>query len=723
MNVLEGLNPAQREAVEIIEGPLLILAGPGSGKTRVITHRIAYLVKQWRINPRRIIAVTFTNKAAREMKERLYRLLGRSVDELTVGTFHAISASILRREGKASGIDPRFVIYDEDDQISLVKRAMQELEIDPQKHPPKAFLATIGQAKSQLITPEAYEQTINSYFDEVAQRVYRQYQSLLDRNHALDFDDLLMRTYYLFHEHPKILSKYQSRYLHLLVDEFQDTNITQYALVKQLGGKYRNICVVGDPDQSIYSWRHADIRNILSFEKDYPEAKIVYLEQSYRSTKNILEAAHRVISVNRERKENKLRTENDVGEPVELMTTDDEAEEAQLVVSQIEDLRNRLEARPADCAVMYRTNAQSRALEEAFVRYGMPYQLVGGVRFYERREVKDIIAYLKLIHNPHDSISLTRIINVPPRGIGKKTLDELSQWTMNLGIPTYAGLEMITQDSASSPLASRSVQALTGFYNLLKELIEESQEVNVADLLDSVVRKTGFRDHILELDDGEDRWDNILELRGIAKDYESLSPAQGLASFLEGVSLFSDTDTFDEKKDLVTLITLHQAKGLEFPVVFIVGMEEGVLPHFRSFDDPAQMEEERRLCYVGMTRSKTRLYLVNAKNRRLFGGMNANPPSRYLKDIPSDRTEATSLIEDEGESQPTRPSQLVLRDGDRVRHERFGDGIVVSCSPSTDDHEVVVAFENIGVKRLLLSLAPLEKRDNPGSSDNRIPDS
>ncbi|MFC1999579.1 ATP-dependent helicase [Chloroflexota bacterium] len=656
MDVLEGLNPAQREAVETIEGPLLILAGPGSGKTRVITHRIAYLVKQWRINPRRIIAVTFTNKAAREMKERLYRLLGRSVDELTVGTFHAISASILRREGKASGIDPRFVIYDEDDQISLVKRAMQELEIDPKRYPPKAFLATIGQAKSQLITPEAHEQTINSHFDEVAQRVYRQYQSLLDRNHALDFDDLLMRTYYLFHEHPNILSKYQSRYLHLLVDEFQDTNITQYALVKQLGGKYRNICVVGDPDQSIYSWRHADIRNILSFEKDYPEAKVVYLEQSYRSTKNILDAAHRVISVNRERKENKLRTENDIGEPVTMMTTCDEAEEAQFVVSQIEDLLNRLEARHADCAVMYRTNAQSRALEETFVRYGMPYQLVGGVRFYERREVKDIIAYLKLIHNPHDSISLMRIINVPPRGIGKKTLDELSQWTMNLGIPTYAGLEMITQDSASSPLASRSVQALTGFYNLLKELIEESQEVNVADLLDSVVRKTGYRDHILELDDGEDRWDNILELRGIAKDYENLSPAQGLASFLDGVSLFSDTDTFDEKKDLVTLITLHQAKGLEFPVVFIVGMEEGVLPHLRSFDDPAQMEEERRLCYVGMTRSKTRLYLVNASYRRLFGGMNANPPSRYLKDIPSDLTEATSLIEDEGKPQPTRPS-------------------------------------------------------------------
>jgi len=716
MDVLKGLNPAQREAVETIEGPLLILAGPGSGKTRVITQRIAYLVKQWRINPRRIMAVTFTNKAAREMKERLYRLLGRSVDQLTVGTFHAISASILRREGKAVGIDPKFVIYDQDDQLRLLKRAMQELEIDPKRFPPKAFLETIGRAKSQLVTPAAHEQSINNYFDEVAQRVYRQYQKLLDRNHALDFDDLLMRTYYLFQEHPNILAKYQSRYLHLLVDEFQDTNITQYALVKQLGGKYRNVCVVGDPDQSIYSWRHADIRNILSFEKDYPEAKVVYLEQSYRSTKNILETAQRVISTNRERKENKLWTENEIGELVRLVTTYDEAEEAQFVVSEVQSLLNQLVARPADCAVMYRTNAQSRALEEAFVRYGMPYQLVGGVRFYERREVKDIIAYLKLIHNLYDGVSLTRIINIPPRSIGKKTLDELSRWTVSLSIPMHTGLEVVAREPSASPLTSRSIQALTGFYNLLTELIEESQEVNVVDLLDLVLRKTGYKDYTLELDDGEERWDNILELRGIAKEYESLSPAESLASFLEGVSLFSDTDKLDEKKDVVTLITLHQAKGLEFPVVFIVGMEEGVLPHSRSFDDPAQMEEERRLCYVGMTRSETRLYLVNAIHRRLFGGMNANPPSRYLRDIPPHLMESTDPIEGMEKPLVTSTGLLVLKVGDRIRHDNFGEGIVVDCFRNRDDHEVVVAFENIGVKRLLLSLAPLEKIDDPGFS-------
>ena len=449
MDILESLNPPQREAAETVEGPLLILAGPGSGKTRVITHRIAYLVKVWHMNPRRIMAVTFTNKAAREMRERLHGLLGQSVEELTVGTFHAICASILRRDGKASEIDPRFTIYDDADQLGLIKRTLTELGLDPKSYPPRTFQSAIGQAKSQLVTPGTYAQNTRFHYEEVIKRVYQHYQALLDQSHALDFDDLLMKTYYLFHNHPDVLAKYQSRFVHVLVDEFQDTNITQYALVRQLAGKYRNVCVVGDPDQSIYSWRHADLRNILNFEKDYPEAKVVYLEQSYRSTRTILETAHRVISVNRERKENKLWTENEEGLPIRLKSALDEADEAQFVVSEVQRLSNEGQAKPVDCAIMYRTNAQSRAIEEAFIRYGMPYQLVGGVRFYERRETKDVIAYLKLIHNPFDSVSLMRIINTPGRGIGKKTVDDLLGWTRQLGIPIYAGLERLAGEDPS----------------------------------------------------------------------------------------------------------------------------------------------------------------------------------------------------------------------------------------------------------------------------------
>ena len=714
MDILDGLNPRQREAVETIEGPLLILAGPGSGKTRVITHRIAYLVKVWQINPRRIMAVTFTNKAAREMRERLHHLLGQSLKELTVGTFHAICASILRRDGKSVGIDPRFVIYDDEDQIALIKQTLQEMNLDPKRYPVKAFHAAIRQAKSHLVPPEAYGDHVSNYFDELAQRVYQRYQALLAQNHALDFDDLIMGTYRLFQDSPAVLSKHQSRYVHLLVDEFQDTNMGQYALVRQVAGKHRNICVVGDPDQSIYSWRYADLRNILSFEKDYPEATVVYLDQSYRSTRNILEAAHKVISVNRDRKENDLWTDNEIGPPVKMVKTLDETHEAQFVVSEVQRLLNQGEVTPAHCAVMYRTNAQSRAMEEAFVRYGMPYQLVGGVRFYERREIKDVIAYLKLIHNPRDGISLARIVNTPARGIGQRTLNQLFDWAKDLGVTPYAALRKLVDEKPSLLIASRSQRALTDFYHLIEELIRESQYVNVSDLIESMLQKTGYRDYLLELDDGEERWDNILELLGIARENHNLNPAESLASFLEGVTLFSEADELDEKKDAVTLITLHQAKGLEFPVVFIVGMEEGVLPHFKSYDDPAQMEEERRLCYVGMTRAKTRLYLINALRRRLLGGTSANPPSRFLCDIPPGLTEGAGLFEEPELLPFASPVPIALEAGDCVRHNKFGEGVVVSCTSTRDDQEIVVAFERVGVKRLLLSLAPLEKIGDRG---------
>jgi DNA helicase II / ATP-dependent DNA helicase PcrA len=712
MDILEGLNPAQREAAETIEGPLLILAGPGSGKTRVITQRIAYLVRVVGVNPRRIMAVTFTNKAAREMRERLQLLLAGSIEHLSVGTFHAACAAILRRDGEAMGLSSKYAIYDDEDQISLIKRSLQDLAIDPKRYPPRSLQSAISSAKSQLVTAEDFAQRAHSYFEEVVSRVYRQYETLLAQSQALDFDDLLMKCCQLFENHPDVLAKYQSRYLHLLIDEFQDTNVTQYALARQMAAKHRNICVVGDPDQSIYSWRNADLRNILNFERDHPEAKVVYLEQNYRSTKTILEAAHRVVSVNRERKDNALWTDNEEGQPLRVVETFSEAEEAQFVVSEVDNLLRRNEARHMDCAVMYRTNAQSRAVEEAFVRYGMPYQVIGSVRFYSRREIKDVIAYLKLIYNPWDSVSLARILNVPPRGIGQKTVDELQQWTKGLGLPLYTGLQRLAEDRSASPLGARSTQALISFYGMVEEMAQKSQEADVVELLDAVLQASGYKEYTLEQPDGDDRWDNILELRGIASQsqYHGLKPPEGLTLFLEGVSLFSDTDELDEKKDLVTLITLHQAKGLEYPVVFIVGMEEGVLPHVRSFDDPAQMEEERRLCYVGMTRAKKRLYLVRALRRSLMGGTNANPPSRFLKNIPAKLVQTTGLFGEEPKPAP-RPkvSGIDLSAGDHVEHAKFGKGVVVSCTPARDDQEVVVVFNGVGIKKLLLSLAQLKR--------------
>ncbi len=445
MDILAELNPAQRAAVEAINGPVLILAGPGSGKTRVITHRIAYLVRVVGVNPRRIMAVTFTNKAAREMEARLGQLVSGSVKDLTLGTFHAICARILRQEGQAIGIDPKFTIYDDDDQISLLKRSLQELNLDPKQFAPRAIQSAITAAKSQTITPEEYHRHSRSYFEEVVQRVYERYQKLLTAASALDFDDLLMQAVLLFRQHPDILARYQSRYLHIQVDEFQDTNLVQYELMKQLAGKYRNICVVGDPDQSIYSWRSADLRNILNFEKDYPDAKVVLLEQNYRSTKAILETASHVISANKQRKPKELWTENEPGEPPCIIETYSGEEEAQFVVNEVDRLVRAGEARHGDCAVMYRTNAQSRLLEEAFIRYGMPYKLVAGTRFYERREVKDIIAYLRLIQNPYDTVSLLRIINVPQRGIGQRSLDELTRWAQSHGVPEFRALQMLIE--------------------------------------------------------------------------------------------------------------------------------------------------------------------------------------------------------------------------------------------------------------------------------------
>ena len=722
MDILAELNPAQRQAVEAISGPVLILAGPGSGKTRVITHRIAYLIRVVGVNPRKILAVTFTNKAAREMEDRLSKLVSASVKDLTLGTFHAICAKILRIDGKAIGIDPKFVIYDDDDQMSLVKRSLQELNLDPKQYAPRALLSSISSAKSAMQGPDDIGG--RSYFEEITQRVYERYQKLLTASSALDFDDLLMKTVILFRKHPEILERYQSRYLHIQVDEFQDTNLVQYELIKQLAGKNRNVCVVGDPDQSIYSWRSADIRNILNFEKDFPDAQVVLLEQNYRSTQVILDAASHVIAANKERKAKGLWTDNEKGELPCVIETYSEEEEAQWVVNEIDKNIRSGQMKAGDFAVLYRTNAQSRVLEESFIRYGMPYKLVAGTRFYERREVKDIIAYLRLIQNPNDSVSLGRVINVPQRGIGEKSLDELAIWARDQGLNEYRALELLAESKETSfqvPFSARTTKALAGFAVMLQDFIGKSRELQLVQLFDHIVEKSGYKQYITGLVDGEDRWENVLELRGVAQDYKDLPPEQGLTVFLEGVALVSDVDSLTEDKlDTVTLITLHQAKGLEFPVVFIVGMEDGILPHYRSIDDPAQLEEERRLCYVGITRAQKKVYLVRAFRRHLMGSSAVNKPSRFLADIPKNLITRGGVTakEDEWSSKGIDAAEKAImpradlpefKAGDHIKHEQFGEGVVINYHKVKNDAEVVVAFDGAGVKRFLLSFAKIEK--------------
>jgi DNA helicase-2/ATP-dependent DNA helicase PcrA len=718
VDILADLNPAQKEAVEAINGPVLILAGPGSGKTRVITHRVAYLIRVVGVNPRRIMAVTFTNKAAREMEARLNKLVSTSVKDLTLGTFHAICARILRQDGKAIDIDKKFVIYDDDDQISVIKRSLQDIALDPKQFAPRALQEVISSAKSQLLLPA--DLSTRSYFEEVTKRVYERYQELLTVSNALDFDDLLLKAVLLFRQNPEILARYRARYLHIQVDEFQDTNLVQYELIKLLAGKYRNICVVGDPDQSIYSWRSADIRNILNFEKDFPDAKVVLLEQNYRSTQLILDAASHVISANKQRKPKDLWTENEKGLPPAVIETYTEEEEAQYVVNEIDNLVRSGEVKAGDCAVMFRTNAQSRVLEEAFVRYGMPYKLVAGTRFYERREVKDVIAYLRLIQNPNDAVSLRRVINVPQRGIGDRSLDELARWAREQGVGEYQALKLLADASGSGadlPFSARTVKVLSGFAVMLEELIVRSRDLDITVLFDLVVERSGYKQYITGLVDGEERWENVLELRGVAQDYQDLKPGEGLTSFLEGVALVSDVDDLPEKVETVTLITLHQAKGLEFPVVFIVGMEDGIIPHYKSIDDPAQLEEERRLCYVGITRAKRKVYLVRAFRRHLMGSSAVNKPSRFLLDIPSHLITIGGRheIEDEWPTSSAEAKEKAAKElpqfkaGDHVRHDQFGEGVVVNYHKVKNDAEVVVAFEGSGVKRFLLSFARIEK--------------
>ena len=732
-SILANLNPRQQEAVETTEGALLILAGPGSGKTRVIAHRIAYLVREKRVHPRRILAVTFTNKAAREMRDRVHALVGEKAGrDITLGTFHGVCARILRVDGEAVGVERSFTIYDSTDQIAAVKRALNDMGLDSKRVAPRAVLSAISRAKSELQGPRQFAALVADYFQEVTSRVYLRYQELLEESNALDFDDILLKVVELYQERQDVLEKYAERWGYVHIDEFQDTNIAQYILAKQWASVHGNICVVGDPDQSIYTWRAADIRNILNFETDFPDAKLVILDQNYRSTQTILDTAHSVIALNKQRKEKNLWTENAAGQPVVVHEAYDHEDEATFVTEEIQRLVREDDLAYRDVAVMYRTNAQSRPMEEALVRRSVPYRLIGGTRFYERREVKDLLAYLRLVQNPFDAVAMMRVINKPSRGIGDRTLAELARWSREKKIPPYSALQIVAETERDSPEAAdgptsahpfrkRTAGALLRFLGLMNELIELSKTESLSSLLDTLIDRTDYKPYIMADEDGEDRWENVQELRAVVLQYDELKSEHALASFLEDVALITDVDEMDAS-DSVTLITLHAAKGLEFPIVFITGLEEGILPHMRSLEsgNPEQLEEERRLCYVGMTRAKQQLYLVRAF-RRAFGGH--NPPSRFLADIPpdlvtqSDRAAQSEMFtprryrhvtRDEAQS-PSIPADS-LAAGDRVRHPKFGEGIVVSSEPSGADYQVVIAFKGeAGIKKLLLSFAPLEK--------------
>ncbi len=732
----ETLNPAQQHAVQAPGGGVLILAGPGSGKTRVIAHRMAYLVEAAGVAPWRILAVTFTNKAAGEMRERTAVLLGDRAREITLGTFHSICARILRRDHSAAGLSPEFAIYDTDDQMAVVRAICAEQQIDPKRFTPRSILSAISSAKNERRDARAYVQQAGTYFEEIVGRVFERYTEQLTRNGAVDFDDLLGMVLAMFERHPEVRDRYAERYEHVLIDEFQDTNLVQYQLAQAFASKHRNITAVGDPDQSIYSWRGADIRNLERFEADFPGTEIVLLERNYRSTGHILSAAYAVIRKAAGRPERKLWTENPDGAPVVVDELYDGEEEALRIAAEVRRLIREEGRTHADFAVMYRTNAQSRAIEEAFIENGIRYRVVGGTRFYDRREVRDLLAYLRLVHNPADGIAFQRIVNVPARGIGDKTVSDIAKAASEFGIPPLAMAARVARGDREPgiPQVRGDIRlALGGFVMLLDRVGTVRDTQNVTELLDAILQETQYRTHLQKTEpaDAEARWENVQELQSVAAQYIDLEGSNSLSSFLEEIALVADVDDpAAGVPDAVTLTTLHAAKGLEYPVVFMPGMEEGILPHLRALDDPAQMEEERRVCYIGITRARDRLYLLHALRRFTQGMYRNHVASRFLGDLPKadiqqsgSRPAATSASpgyglstarerraalagrEATGSETPTEP---IFAPGARVRHASFGRGIVVSCTVKRDDQEAVVAFEGAGVKRLLLSLARLE---------------
>ncbi|KPL85232.1 ATP-dependent helicase [Herpetosiphon geysericola] len=753
--LLIGLNAQQQRAVQAIHGPVLVLAGPGSGKTRVLTHRIAYLINEVGVRPYNILAVTFTNKAAREMRERLSNLIGESrAHDVMMGTFHSICARWLRRDIQHLQRANDFVVYDADDQQRVMKQILRELDLSEKQYNPRSIHARISAAKNELIGVAEFARSVSSYFDEIVLRCYERYEKQLFANNALDFDDLLLKTVNLFEYHSEVLARYAERYVHVMVDEVQDTNRVQFSLVNHVGAGHNNYFLIGDIQQSIYAWRGARLANVREFEEAHPDVQIIPLEQNYRSTQPILDVAQSIIDAAHDRRHTtKIWTDQQDGDLVSLVEAYDHNEEARWVADEIMRIRGRDGRSLDDFAVMYRTNAQSRAFEEAMISRGLRYKLVGGTRFYERKEIKDIVAYLRIIHNPHDEVSLLRVINVPGRSIGDRTQQELLQWARNLDISIWDALELlVTNEAQNPPIGGRARNAVEQFQKLVAGLRDLRHDLMLGELIQRLLERVPFQELLVAEygeEEGAERWENILELQNVSMEYLALPTEDQLPRFLEEVALVSDVDSLDTTKARepgVTLITLHQAKGLEYPVVFLAGLEEGLLPHGRSIDDPESIEEERRLLYVGTTRAKQRLYMLYAFKRATWGRTDLTIPSRFLGDIPKDLLQRTPTREVKqmpvhaatqwqsstpqrtrgaqpssssmwsgasGSARPKRPerepSAASYSAGDKVRHANFGEGVVVSSKMVGDDEEVTVAFPGKGVKKLLAAFAKLER--------------
>src|SRR3989449_6921829 len=703
---LADLNPAQREAVLTTEGPLLVIAGAGSGKTRVLTYRVAHLINAIGAKPNEILAITFTNKAAGEMKERLQRLLGRSGQGLWILTFHAACGRILRREAQRLGYRSNFTIYDQADQVRLVKQCLEELERDPKRFTPRGIHNQISQAKNRLISPDEYANQVQSFYDQTVADVYQLYQRRLFVSNAVDFDDLLMLTVDVLERFPDVREKWQQAFRYILVDEYQDTNHAQYRLLQLLAEKHQNLMAVGDPDQSIYSFRSADINNILHFERDFPGTRTVALEQNYRSTNLVLEAANAVITNNRERKPKELWSELGDGEPVRVLEVEDEHAEARFVAAGIAGLVE--EGFSGDeVAIFYRTNAQSRVLEDVLVRQGVAYQVIGGPRFYERAEIKDAIAYLQAIDNPYDAVSLQRIANRPRRGIGDASLARLQSWADAQGRSLWEALEFAEE----AGVGAAPLRAVQSFRTLMRSLQSGALEFPVAELVQRVLEQSGYID-ALEAErtiEAEGRIENLQELVGVAREYQETADEPSLSHFLQEISLFSDQDSIRGEESLVTLMTLHNAKGLEFRAVHLIGMEEGIFPHARSIEEQG-IEEERRLCYVGMTRAKEQLTLTHAASRSLWGARGYNLPSRFLDELPPaverERLRPASWSQYGAQAVAPREDIPALSTGDSVRHGTLGEGVVTQIEAGG---VVTVRFADGSERRLMLDYAPLER--------------
>jgi len=714
MKILDNLNSRQQKAVKVDEAPILVIAGAGSGKTKVLTYRIAYLVFQKKINPSHILAVTFTNKAAQEMKDRIEFMSkdipnGKMMKGLWMGTFHSICARILRQEIDILGYDKNFVIYDKGDQLSMIKRCLKTLDLDNKNYSPNIISSIIDKAKNNLEDVEIFEYNTLNYFKKIVAKVYKQYQEELFGNNALDFSDLILLTVKLFKERPEILEKYQNKFRYILVDEYQDINFAQYRLVKLLSEKYNNLFVVGDPDQSIYKFRGADLSNILRFEKDFPHSKVIKLEQNYRSTKVILEGATNLIKHNRNRKDKELWTDKRGGEKIRCYEAVSALDEAVFVSKEIIKLNKEKGKAFKDFAILYRTNAQSRSFEEIFNKEGIPFHVVGGLRFYERKEVKDILAYLRFIHDQKDRVSFFRIVNNAKLGIGKITINKIVELARKNDLNFFQALK---QGLKVIKISADRKETIKKFASLIDELSEKKKEIKGSELLVKLIKKINYFEELKKEGEfkAQSKIENIKELILAVQDFEENNEDESLTAFLEYVALITDIDLYKGEEDVVTVMTLHSAKGLEFPVVFITGVEEGIFPHSRSLNSSEELEEERRLCYVGMTRAKERLYLTYSWRRNLNGNTLFNSVSRFLSEIPKHLIEKVGI--EKGEEIPSldnRREKIEVIVGDRIRHADWGIGVILNKIETENDIFITVDFKRVGLKKLSMNFAPLEK--------------